>query len=445
VKIRFQYSVRVVSQSLWVTLCLWLYCTSSFGADAVPGEENCDDRLIDRIEYSGNEITRDAVLDREILPMLNLPCSLDNIVDSSQAIRDLRLFKHVHPELELDGDELVLRYIVKEKIYFLPIPRFSRTSDGELRLGMQLRWDNFRGLQHRAKLTSEQRQDESDDSRSGYLHRFSYDVPRFMGSRLGMSFKLKNTKMRSEISRNGEVFGVSRVQTDFVALSFSRWLGSPSAARGLTWNAGLAWTRRGHDLISGELGPFEEGQEIGLSVGINNRQESDDLYRLRGHSYGLSFSLASTQLGSDYSYNRSDFYYIRYLPVGSSQLTNVNYRLQFGYSNGGSFGERVYSLGGGDRHRGLKPGARDGDVLTLFNLEYLSGLYRYPHMRWVLFTDIGNVQRHNDFDLGHQVVGLGAGMRWKLLAVSDTDLRVDVAWSKELDGPRFYFSTNLTF
>jgi len=102
-------------------------------------------------------------------------------------------------------------------------------------------------------------------------------------------------------------------------------------------------------------------------------------------------------------------------------------------------------ISGISRHRGLKPGARDGDVLTLFNLEYLSGLYRYPHMRWVLFTDIGNVQRHNDFDLGHQVVGLGAGMRWKLLAVSDTDLRVDVAWSKELDGPRFYFSTNLTF
>lgn len=125
-------------------------------ADAVPGENYCEGP-VDRIEFAGNKKTRDVVLLGQLVFRAGAECSLDDVVDGIQSIMDLGLFRSVAAAFDQTDGATVLTYSVQEKIYFLPIPRLSRTSDGELRYGAQLRWDNFSGLNHQLKLTAEKR------------------------------------------------------------------------------------------------------------------------------------------------------------------------------------------------------------------------------------------------------------------------------------------------
>ena len=107
-------------------------------------EAICIAREVGRIEFAGNRVTRPEVLARELTQRRGEICSLDDVIDGIQSLMDLGLFRSVRAELELErrpfavggggsaGEVLVLRYIVREKLFFLAIPRLSRTSDGEL-------------------------------------------------------------------------------------------------------------------------------------------------------------------------------------------------------------------------------------------------------------------------------------------------------------------------
>lgn len=413
-------------------------------ADAIPGEEFCDG-AIDELRFRGNERTQDFVLWREMHIGVGQPCSLDAIVDSTQSIMNLRLFNQVWPVLTREKDALVLTYEVKEKIYFLPLPRFSRTSDGEIRYGAQLRWDNFSGRHHRLKLTTELRHADEGRGQRGRLLRADYQVPRFFGTNTGLSLRAEHFTRETTLVRDDAIYGESDARTNKLSLIFSRWLTRRGAQRGMSIQGGFTWQTRSHDLMRGSLGPFEEGQDLFFTVGFTNRKEQDDLYRLQGSNLSWSLNIGSTSLGSDYSHYSTLASYVRYLPVDQGGLKNLNYRVQVGYSNGAPFGEQRYSLGGGDLHRGLKPGSHHGDILTLVNVEYLTALDRHPQFRWVVFGDLGNVHARGELDLLDQKPGVGVGIRYKLLKISNTDIRVDLAYGRELEKPRFYVSTDLTF
>ena len=411
---------------------------------SIKGQELCSGRL-NRVEFVGNHKTRASVIQREITTKVNAPCSLDDIVSSRQGIQDMRLFRSVNPVLWRHAGELVLTWQLVEKIYFLPIPRLSRTSDGELRSGAQLRWDNVVGRQHQMKVTGEERRGNDGRGREGRLLKFSYAVPRFMSSDFGMDVSWEYREQEAALQRDRTSYGESLLRTERLGVSFTRWLNLRGVARGLSYTVGVQWQQRRHDLLYGRLGPFEEGQDTVIGFGVRNRQESVDEYRLRGYRYGADVQLASTATGSDYSYESINMHFVRYLPVHGTRLHNLNTRLQLGFSTGGPFGERLYSLGGGNLHRGLRPGSVDGDILTLFNAEYLMAMSQYPTLRWALFADIGNTFTRDNFNLFRQKIGTGFGLRWKVLALSDTDLRADVAFGEELDGPRVYFASNVTF
>lgn len=429
-----------------LTLCLLVFSVvqTALAADPVPGEEYCSGP-VNRLEFTGNKKTRDVVMLEQLSQMQGAECSLDSIIDGMQSIMDLRLFKRVSASLAKDEDQLVLTYDVVEKIYFVPLPRFSRTSDGELRLGAQLRWDNFYGLNHKVRITSERREEDDGEGRSGELHRLEYRVPRFFGSDHGFELGLKHYRKQTELVRDEIVYGeASRVDSIF-KVGLSRWMNQQGVTSGLVYHFGFSLQRRHFDDLQGELGPFTKGRDVVARVGIEKRDVRDDLFRLRGRAYGMNFRLSSTGFASDYSYNRTDFFYRRYKPLSGPRLRNLNYQVRVGYSDGGPFGDRHYSLGGGENLRGYKPRSKTGDILTLVNVEYLQALEAYQTVRWILFADVGNVYRRSEFNPFKQKLGVGAGLRWKLLSFSNTDLRIDTAWDFERSDLRFYFSTNLTF
>lgn len=425
-------------------LLLILLQGSLHAADAVPGEQYCD-ASIDQITFSGNKKTRDIVLLEQLDFAAGDRCSLDHVVDGIQSIMDLRLFRSVAASFTRESGVTTLDYQVVEKIYFLPIPRFSRTSDGELRYGAQLRWDNFRGRNHRLKLTAERRDEDDGSGPSGDHYEIEYDIPRFFASDTGVSTELVYQRKLRQLEQDGIEYGAVDSNDSTVRLLLSRWVNSGGVTQGLRYTLGFRISRRDQELVSGTTGPFVGGTDVAIGVGIIKRDVRDELFRLNGFEWGARFELSSGVFGSSFDYNRSDFFFRRYMPLPGLRLRNLNYQLRVSYSNDGPFGARLFALGGGENHRSREKRSKTGDVLVLANIEYLVGWPGKQALRGVIFSDIGNVYRHNDINLFHQKFGVGAGIRYKLLSFSNTDIRLDAAWDQRERSFRYFFSTSLTF
>ena len=215
--------------------------------------------------------------------------------------------------------------------------------------------------------------------------------------------------------------------------------------KGLRYRGGFRIFHRDQEMLEGEPGPFGGGTDVAISVGFEKIDVRDELFRLNGMSYGANLQLSTSLLGSDFSYNRVDFFFRRYMPLRGLKLRNLNYQLRLGISDNGPFGLRHFSIGGGELFRGRQKHSKTGDILLLANVEYLVSLFGKQALRGVLFSDVGNVYRHNEFNPTNLKFGLGAGIRYKLLSFSKTDLRFDAAWDTDAGSLRYYISTDLTF
>ncbi len=410
----------------------------------VDGEELCIGN-IDRIYFSGNDSTKESVFRQELVFKEGDVCSLKAIETSRQNIMDLGLYSSVKASLTQYTGRLVLRLRVKEKHYILPIPRLSRTSDGEIRLGGQLRLDNFLGINHRLKITSERHAEDDGAGRKGFEHSFEYQVPKFQGTRYGMSVKMSRMDKQFELKRDGLVHGESNRIGDSIQGTLVRRRSKDAGSRGWQSKYRVRYERRGHDLIEGNMGPFEEGRNLELTVGVERNGVHLEKYRRRGHVYGASVSVGLGALGADYTYQSFDAFYRGYRPLDRKQLTNVNYNVELGYTNGTPFGERAFSIGGGSSVRGLSAKAIDGDVKFLMNLEYLQAVPRIPSMRWAGFWDIANIYPRGDFKPVYTQNGVGVGLLWKVVSFVKVDLRFDYAVSLAEKKGFVYFGTNLNF
>ncbi len=429
--------------------CLYLFASlcgcmsSALAADAIPGEQWCD-RTIDNIRFSGNKVTRAQVIERELVQREGEYCSLDDIIDGIQNIMDLGLFKSIRAVLELDDEHLTLRYIVVEKIYFLPLPRFSRTSDGELRMGAQLRWDNFMGRLHQLKLTSEKRQEDDGRGRTGFVHSLDYNVPRFFGSRYGMSVDAGIERRKAELSLDGVIFGEALRESQSASVRMTRWANDNAGISGLSYFGGTGFEIRDYAMRSGVTGPFSDGRNVYLTAGIGVQRVHQEPYRRRGHYFGGSIALADKSLGSDFQYTRLEVEARWYLPLRIAQ-TNLNVRARLRWSDRAPFGERSYEIGGGEVIRGMESGAHTGNILTLLNVEYLSGFFAHPLWRWLVFVDVGNVYLKDDVNVFKQHARTGVGLRRNIESLTNTDLRLDLAWDPREGRFKPYLSTSLTF
>ncbi|ASJ75509.1 BamA/TamA family outer membrane protein [Granulosicoccus antarcticus] len=434
---------RFAALSLMLFASLSVSMGNAQAADAVPGEQWCD-RPVDDIRFVGNKVTRAQVIERELMQKPGQYCSLDDIIDGMQNIMDLGLFKSIRAELDLAEGQLILSYLVVEKIFFLPLPRISRTSDGELRLGAQLRWDNFMGRLHQLKLTSEKRQEDDGRGRAGYVHSLEYNVPRFFGSRYGMSVDASVERRNAELSRDDEIYGETLRKSRRASLRLTRWANDSLGISGLSYFGGAGFEIRDYQMRSGVKGPFSDGENLALEAGFGIQRVHQEPYRRRGHYYGGSLAFADKVLGADFRYVRLEAEGRWYLALQKPQ-TNFNIRARLRWSDSAPFGERSYQIGGGELLRGMESGAHSGNILTLLNVEYLSGFFAYPAWRWLVFMDAGNVYLQSDVDLFRQHVRGGVGLRRKVEALTNADLRLDLAWDPVEGKVKPYLSTSLTF
>lgn len=413
-------------------------------AEAIPGERWCDGRPLDRVVFAGNRVTRAEVLARELGIRPGDTCEPRIVIGGLAPLRNLGLFREVRPELELDSrGALTLRYTVRERLFFIGLPRVARTTDGELRAGVSLEWNNFLGRLHELEIRGEWRQEDDGRGHEGVVGRIDYEVPRLLGTPYGFGLRLRAERRGTDFSRDGVEYGRGRRRALGLGLGLSRWLDG-GAVRGTRVFVGAAVEHREHEIESGDAGPALEGLDLNFRAGLERRSLRRDRWRRTGRAWGASVGFASEALGSDFSWHRVDAWASAYLPLGTG-LTNLNVRGVVGASDGAPFGERFYSVGGGERLRGPDKGTREGDVQALLNTELLFGLVSRPAVRWVLFADVGNAWAADEIDPRTLDWGAGVGLRWKVEAINDTDLRVDLAWDHARGRVRPYLATKLTF
>lgn len=453
---QFQRELGAGLATFVVAVALLCLMSPLQAADAVPGEQYCDvpdgegrERPIGRIEFVGNRVTRPEIMRRELAHTVGDLCSLDQIFEGVQGLMDLDLFRSVRAELDLQnmpfaGETLVLRYRVREKIFFLAIPRVSRTADAELRTGLQLRWDNFAGRLHELRVTAERRQEDDGRGRDGFVNSVDYSVPRFLGSNYGIDIEVAAERRQVGYGREDVSFGEGRRSSRRIGVGVARWLGATSGIGGLRVVAGATVEDRTLDVSAGDSGPFRGGFDASVSFGIENRQVHRDEFRRRGHESSLRVRAAGNWSGSDFSYHRADLRLGWFRPLANG-IRNLNVQLRFGISDRAPFGEETYQIGGGENLRGVAPGRDSGDLMALANVEYLSAFFTRPAWRWVAFFDIGNVYPKRRPALLEQNIRAGLGLRYKLRALSRTDLRLDVAWDPDQDRLLSYVATSLTF
>lgn len=428
-------------------LTVLVFCAAVSGrlsaADEIPGSEFCRS-VIENIRFVGNDVTRDAVLLRELPMRAGDACDLDDIIDGIQSLFDLELFTRVRTEIRPGLKGAIVRYIVEEKFFFLALPRLSRTSDGELRGGLQLRWDNFNGRLHEFRITAEQRRENDGNGHEGFVYSMDYRIPRFLDSGQGLSISVEDRRKQVSFERDGVDFGVGERDSERLDLVWLHWPGSSRGVLGLSLYGGIRFDNRRLSIVEGDTGPYRGGNDVTLVVGFENRQVHSDRFRRTGRSYGAQFQFANSVTGSDFRYHRLDLFGRWYLPLPGG-VRNVNLQARLGLSDGAPFGERAYAIGGGELLRGMESDQASGDFLALLNVEYLQAWFTHPSLRWVLFSDVGNVYTRERSRLSRLYVRGGLGLRWKLLKITNTDIRLDLAWDPDAGRARTYVSTNLTY
>jgi len=417
---------------LW--LILWL---CSFTVEAVS--------IVQAINYRGNSVTQSSVMNREIYISPGDAFDEALIEKSRQAIMDLGLFKSVYYFLDEDysstdtesGDSrITVVFVVKEKYFFLVIPRL-KLEDDEFYYGLQLKADNVFGLNHQLRLLAEDRGTTQGVDESRYLFRYFYTNVNDSYYNLNVDLQTQNDVDETE--------GAVNRQDDSYRIGITRWLNEKGRNRGWFAGSSVAYQLRfNEDLLVSSDSQSIDAVILGFNFGYRNINNFE--YNRGGKDYGYRLDVSDEMLGSEAEYTRHLFYYRSYYQFKDQPLSNINVQMQFGHANNKVLGEYAFSLGSNDDLRGYENNRFLGNTLLLTNLEYMFPQKSYPLLRYVTFIDVGNTYDQLS-DVLHMPlnVGAGVGMRWKIRSFVKVDLRADVGYGFSDEDYKFSFGTRHAF
>jgi len=393
---------------------------------------------ITQIEIVGNEKTQR----KWVLKWANIqpgqPLGREELERARQEILDTTLFKQVvfTTELREDGS-LLLTITLVEKYYTLLLPRLSRNADGDIKTGIQLRFDNMQGADRSLRFLLQHEEESNGDDTESVL--FQYDWPLY-----NHPYELR--WQAGSAIENTVVDGFENiVYTDLYLISAKRdW---KLGAFDIPWEleASLVYEDR---TLDRPFPPSLQQGEAGKYNRLRLRLIYDDVHWERYRRFGSLYSVAVEQgfegLGSDYDSTISRFELLGFRPLNLHD--NINYRILIDVANNSPFNIPRYGIGGSSTLRGLEGFGGAGDTRILSNLEYIRGLRSYPLLRYGLFVDVGNVYEDlDDVDLTDLQYTIGASIRWKLESFVETDLFIDYGYDVEGGSGKFYGGTSLLF
>ncbi len=422
--------MQEIKYLLGLILCCWGFSSTA--------------ATINDIRYEGNDVTQVSLLNREIYIKKGDVLDDKLIEKSRQAVMNLGLFKTVtfylqDSEVEQDdvNNSLVdVVFVVEEKYYMIVLPRL-KIDDNEVYYGLQFRWDNVGGVNHKMDVLFQNRGVTQNLRERN--NRFRYFYPNVNNSAYNIGLSLQDSNSIDEFE------GVVNRQDEIYALSLSRWLNDKGRNRGWFVQGSVLYQHRNNqvfegDELSGEIDAVVLGAETGF-VSV-----SDYEYNRGGKSYGYKFDVSHESLGSDNFYIKHYLYYRSYYRFDSLPLANLNVQTLLGHANNDIMGESAFKLGGGHDLRGYENDRFAGNTMLLTNIEYMFPHDKYPIIRYVGFVDIGNTYDEIS-EIFHRPLnlGVGVGLRWKIRAFVNLDLRADFGYGITDSDYKFSFGSRNAF
>ena len=403
--------------------------------------------VVDQIVIEGNKKTRDEIIKQEMLLRVGDELNEQALENSRQAIMDLGLFGRVEISREQDGDITRLVVTVKEKKHdWYILPKLDRNADGDIALGMNLRANNFKGLNQSVKLTLAYKKfdDATTDELYGISWRFSY--PKIINTPYSISNYASVSQSVLDEERDGLEGRYDRTES-VIGISIGRWFSPTGISKGLRGSLGVEYQRFVHDYIRGDPGLFDNVTEISLTSSLTYTLVHDLLYSRKGYALGLVLKQANEILGSDRPFFNQYAFYRHYIPLPWREHTNFNVQVQAASGNRSIFGDPIYELSGNSSLRGYQRETLEGDAYFLVNTQFLTPIFGKKNLRAGVLFDFGNA--YDSFsevkDLEFES-GAGVSLRWKLKQWVNTEIRLDWAQGLGDEGSsRIYVSGDAFF
>lgn len=366
---------------------------------------------IRQIAYEGNDITRPVTMQRELVISLGDPADPKKLERSRQAIQDLGLFREVKVRQEALEDGVRVVFTVREKWYILPIPRLEANSDGDTGYGLQLRWNNVWGLNHRWELLFVQRDYKREDRDGSTNFYMSYAIPFVGNSRNSLSFSASDVDQDSSTPEDVEF----RERKQSLGFSMSHALGRGPASQGWKVGGGLRWQNQDAEGV-GAPAPYGMATQPLFSVSYDGMH--DRLYSQTGESFSTSLAVAQHGLASDYSFWSHYSRYGQERPVGQREHQTLRFRAELGGYHGGpaSRPSDAFEYGGASHLRGYDRERIEGDFAYYASLDFLRPV-GWNWLRLLTSLELGSALD----DLSHP------GGRW-LYASLGLGVSVKVTW-----------------
>jgi outer membrane protein assembly factor BamA len=394
------------------------------------------------IELSGNENTQDKVILRELGLAPGDPADPRRIERGTQAVRDLGLFREVEVTTHAVTGGDVVRLRVREKFHLLVLPRLDANSDRDLSYGVQLRWSNLWGLNHRFNLTvasgdypEERNRREERSVRLGYRAPYVLDSPNDLRVRLERRDRV--TPVIDPVTN--EVTDDSFDETfDEAEVAVARDLRTDRPRAGWIVGGGLLWQRQD---ASGDLAPPSDGQALAVLGTADYDDLRFRLYDETGRRFSSRLEAASRGWGSDYGYTRATVGYFESRPVGATPYQTIEMVGSGGVLVGGPGSRNAFSLGGSNRMRGYDSDFLEGDRYYYGSLQYQRPV-KWNWLRVIAFAEVGGTgdDREGRRD-GSPYADIGVGVRIRLTWFVNVDFQAGVAYPlRGGDGARFFAS-----
>lgn len=399
--------------------------------------------IISEIEFIGNDVTREALFFQEMQTREGDELDIKTIESDVQAIMDLGLFRTVEYEIEeIDEDDperLRLLIEVREKHYLLLLPRLRLSDTGEFNAGIKVSWRNLGGMNQSLDWLVEERGETfgvSDIRRS-----LTYSYPRIMDSPYQVSFygstrdAVVNAETEDPQLRQEQAYGVH----------LFRWFNPLGQSSGLYASVGLNNQQRFNlAYFPGDQTLPDFGADF-INFSIGYRDINEYLYYRRGKDVGYILSTSGFFSPADESFTQHYMFYRSYYRLKSRPTNNLNVQAVLGISEGDFLGDKAFALGG-SALRGYEKDEFKGNALIQINMEYLIPFTADPIYRYGYFMDIGNAFEDVDsVNISDLHVGIGMGMRIKLVAYVGVDLRIDLGYAVDNEDYRFTVGSRHAF
>jgi len=393
-------------------------------------------RAVRAIDISGNKVTKEHVIRREIRTQVGQPLDLDLLAHDLVRLENLAVFADVRVEAEADGgDGVKLRIVFKESPSFIPFPAYTYTEENGVSVGAGISGANIGGeavhLAARAYF----------GGTTQYWLKF--DWPWAWGDN-----HQSINAFAARLDRTDELRGFEEKSDEFTP-KVGRYLGDHGRAA-----ASFSWFRMRSDVPGITLSSDNEDNlvRVGLSLGLDTRDSWGD--PRKGWQNQLEVWKTGGFLGGD-----GDFWTViadvrRWIPTARRQKLALAGLVSL---QSGTYGENVpvymdYRIGGANSVRGYP--VELGQELYGKNQMLGTAEYSYtlsPLRRWDIwklsfrlgfeltaFGDVGVVwSAPGELNMNRTRAGGGVGLR--IIAAGSEMTRLDVGWSPS-GGFQFHFA-----